>query len=190
MEGLVVVFKKDNKIIGGKVVDTLIGAETIMSGELRSQGIVRIEGNFIGKIFTKSDVVIGEKAVVTGDVVCLNATIAGRLEGNIEAEKKVDIYATGALLGDMKVGSLMMEDGAYFLGKCHMSDQEGKAGAGAVRTTPNIIQIVEDEEKGVIPEPESYKDTHVSETPDKEDPGKKAKDKHVAVSFNKSTVKK
>ena len=184
-------FNKDNKTSGGKVVDTLIGAETLLTGELRSQGIVRIEGNFIGKIITKSDVVVGEKAIVTGDVICMNATIAGRLEGNIEAGKKVDIFASGALLGDINVGRLMMEDGAYFLGKCFMRDPEGKAGDVTKKISLNKTNIEETEEINKSQEKElPEKELPVKETPDKEDPEKRVKDKHIPVSFNKSTLKK
>ena len=119
-------FKKNKKNVNAKVVDTLIGVETTMRGELHSKGIIRIEGSFRGKIVTENNVIIGEKATVTGDIFCLNAFISGKLEGNIEVEKKLDVFSSGIIYGDIKVGRLMMEDGAFFLGNCQMFKPEDK----------------------------------------------------------------
>lgn len=118
-------FKKNKKEnITGKVIDTLIGPETSMSGELYAKGIVRIEGFYKGEIVTESDLIIGEKADVKGDIKCVNATVAGKIEGNMEVEKKLEIFKSGNLSGDINVGSLMIEDGAFFSGKCFMNERE------------------------------------------------------------------
>ncbi len=114
--------KKDN--INGKVIDTIIGPETSMSGELYAKGIVRIEGFYKGEIVTESDLIIGEKADIKGDIKCLNATVAGKIEGNMEVQKKLEIFKSGNLSGDINVGSLMIEDGAFFSGKCFMNERE------------------------------------------------------------------
>jgi len=151
------VFKKDKRVFSGKVVDTLIGAETIMTGEIQSKGIVRIEGYFKGMISTKSDVVIGEKAVVAGDITCMNASIAGKLEGNIEAEKMVDIYASGVLLGDIIVGRLMIENGAYFLGKCTMREMDEKKSEDLKRFSWSKAKSEDTPEKPPVDKPTSDK---------------------------------
>ena len=125
--------KKLNKSLSGKVVDTLVGAETSMNGELHSKGIIRIEGFFKGKIVTENNVIIGEKATVSGDVFCLNASIAGKLEGNIDAEKMLSVFSSGSIFGDVKVGRLMMEDGAFFMGNCQMYKPDEKRDVNPAR---------------------------------------------------------
>jgi cytoskeletal protein CcmA (bactofilin family) len=127
-------FNKNKKNVNGKVVDTLVGAETSMTGELNSKGIIRIEGSFKGKIVTENNVIIGEKATVSGDVICLNASISGKLEGNIEVEKKLDVFSSGSVFGDIIVGRLMMEDGALFIGNCLMHKPEEKKSENTVKT--------------------------------------------------------
>ncbi len=106
-------------------IDTLIGKETVMNGNLKSKGSIRIDGSFHGDI-TAQNVIIGEEALVQAGINCSNVILAGRMEGNINAEGKLDIRATGVLIGDAKVGLLSVEDGATLTGNCKMSVKEDK----------------------------------------------------------------
>jgi cytoskeletal protein CcmA (bactofilin family) len=114
------------KISVGLKIDSLIGKETIMSGNLESKGSIRIDGSFHGDI-SAQNLIIGEEALVQARIKCSDAVLAGRVEGNINAEGKLDIRATGVLIGDATVGSLTVEDGAVMTGHCKMSiREEGK----------------------------------------------------------------
>ena len=58
-------------------------------------------------------------------------TIAGQLEGNVEEASRVDLLQTGAVIGDLKAGSLTVAAGARMRGKAEFGwdDYEGsKAG--------------------------------------------------------------
>jgi cytoskeletal protein CcmA (bactofilin family) len=65
-------------------------------------------------------------------VKCSSAMLGGRIEGNIEAEKKLDICKNGVLIGDIKAAILSIENGAYFAGNCEMKkiEKNGKANLG------------------------------------------------------------
>lgn len=115
-------FKK--KKVETKKIDTLIGKETVMNGKLEAKGIIRIDGKYEGEIETQSDIVIGEDAVVKGKLKCSNMTLAGRLEGSVKAEAKLDIRSTGVLIGDAKAALLAVEEGAIFDGNCRMEIKE------------------------------------------------------------------
>ena len=60
-----------------------ISSGTKISGELFSTNDLRIDGCFSGKIFSKGRIVIGETAEVSGEIICTNADIWGRLKGDI-----------------------------------------------------------------------------------------------------------
>lgn len=128
-------FKK--KIIEAKKIDTLIGKETVMNGKLEAKGIIRIDGNYEGEINTESDVIIGENAVVKAKVKCSSLTLAGRLEGSIKAENKLDIRSTGVLNGDASAAVLAVEEGAFFNGNCRMEIKEKN------RLEKNSVRILE-----------------------------------------------
>ncbi len=111
---------KTSKNTDPRKVDTFIGKETSMSGHLNSKGTVRVDGLFEGEIAADSDVIIGGEATVKAQVKGNNVTLAGRLEGDVEAANKLEILSSGALLGNIKTGVLSIEEGGYFSGYCNM----------------------------------------------------------------------
>ncbi len=115
---------KNKKSFEAKKIDTLIGKETSMTGRLEARGIIRIDGNYEGEIYTQSDIIVGENAVIKARVKCHNITLAGRLEGNTNVENKLDIRASGVLIGNVSAAVLSVEEGAFFTGNCQMELKE------------------------------------------------------------------
>lgn len=111
---------KSREKTNNKKIDTLIGKETKILGKLEAKGIIRVDGFFEGDIITESDVIVGENAVVKGQVKGNNVTLAGRVEGNIESVRKLEIRSSGALIGDMVAGTISIEEGGFFTGNCKM----------------------------------------------------------------------
>ena len=101
-------------------VETLIGQSTSIKGSLSSDGSVRIDGKFDGDIVTTADIIVGENAVVTATVTAKNAVVAGSVTGNMDISDKLELLPTGKLVGDLKVGSLIIGEGAVFKGNCEM----------------------------------------------------------------------
>ena len=60
-----------------------ISTGTVIKGEIMSPYDIRIDGTFDGKVQSKGRVVIGETAVVKGDIICENIDLWGKVEGNI-----------------------------------------------------------------------------------------------------------
>src|SRR5260370_2238271 len=67
-------------------VPSIISAELIVRGTLVSAGDVTIDGKVDGDIRAAS-LVIGEKAVITGDLFAEEAIVRGRVEASIRARK-------------------------------------------------------------------------------------------------------
>jgi len=59
----------------------IIGAGTVIEGEIKSNGDVRIDGTIRGSVTSKAKVVIGATGVVEGDVFCQSADISGAIKG-------------------------------------------------------------------------------------------------------------
>ncbi len=56
-----------------------ISAGTVFKGEVTSSNDIRIDGEFDGTINSKGRLVVGEKAVVNGDVICTNVDFSGNM---------------------------------------------------------------------------------------------------------------
>ena len=58
-----------------------ISTGTVIKGEITSPNDIRIDGSFEGKIISKGRVVVGEKAVISGDIICENVDFWGKMTG-------------------------------------------------------------------------------------------------------------
>ena len=74
--------KKASDYVG---INSIIGEDTQVKGEIISKGSVRIGGEFDGKIQAQGDVLIGEGRQVTGSVFGAMVTVSGVVIVNITA---------------------------------------------------------------------------------------------------------
>ncbi|AIF54036.1 polymer-forming cytoskeletal protein [Pelosinus sp. UFO1] len=101
-------------------VETIIGKDTIMKGNISGKGTIRIDGQFEGDINTTGNIVIGENAKVTAQCKAVNATIAGTIYGNVDITEKLELLPSAQIIGDIKAGILGISEGAVFKGACEM----------------------------------------------------------------------
>lgn len=95
-----------------------------MQGELTFKDPVNltINGTFQGQLSTKGTLLIGERAFVRADILGEDITIAGKVEGNIVAEKKLSLIPPANIQGEIKSPLLVVEEGAILNGHCKMSN--------------------------------------------------------------------
>jgi len=113
-------FKKDGLDTPPDKVNTVVGKDTLFKGSLRAKGLIRIDGDMEGELCTQGDVVIGESGKVAAQIKCRNIAVAGRFEGNLDAEGKLEIRSTGIVIGGVKTNGLLIDDGAVFSGDIEM----------------------------------------------------------------------
>jgi cytoskeletal protein CcmA (bactofilin family) len=103
--------------------ESIVGPSVKIDGDLKSQGNLRIDGTVTGKVKTSQNLFVGESANISADVEAENASISGTVQGNIKVSGALTIGKTGRLLGDISCGTLQVEEGAYFIGKCSMRER-------------------------------------------------------------------
>lgn len=97
-----------------------ISAGTVVKGEIVSSGDIRIDGTFEGTIVSKGKVVVGEKAVVKGDITCANADFWGKMTGNFFVKDTLSLKSSSVVDGDLNVRRLQVDLEARFNGACRM----------------------------------------------------------------------
>lgn len=107
-------------------IETLIGESTHLTGNIISSGSIKIEGEFIGDIETKGDIIISQTGSVKGNISCANITVGGMQNGNVVSSGLLHITAAGKIMGDIETINLMVEDGGVINGKCIMTLDEIK----------------------------------------------------------------
>jgi cytoskeletal protein CcmA (bactofilin family) len=117
---------KNTKESGG--IDALLGQNTSFSGTLVFDGIVRIDGNFEGKIKTNDTLVIAEFGKVNAEVEAGVVKILGEFEGTINAKTKIEMFKPAKVSGTMRTTNIRMEEGVIFNGTTEMGTVSGPAG--------------------------------------------------------------
>ena len=95
-----------------------ISAGTVIKGEILSPNDIRIDGTFEGRVQSKGRVVVGESAVIKGDIVCENVDLWGKVEGNLFVKDTLSLKEGCVVDGNLHIRRLAVELGATFNGNC------------------------------------------------------------------------
>ena len=107
--------------------ESLIAADLTIEGKIEGTGHVRIAGKFKGDVNVQGDLTIETGAKLNGGVRAKKVTIAGELEGNIEAASRVELLGSGVIIGDLKAGSLTVAAGSRMRGQADFGWDDSKA---------------------------------------------------------------
>ena len=98
----------------------LIGAGTIIEGDVTTNGDIRIGGTLKGVITVKGKLVVGVSGSIDGETICQNADISGSVKGKITVSELLSLKASAKLTGDITTNKIAIEPGAVFSGSCSM----------------------------------------------------------------------
>jgi len=108
--------KRENKNF-----DIIVGLSSTITGDIKSEGSIRIDGNITGEIISAGDVIIGDQAVVEANIKAEYCEISGKVKGNVHTETQLKIFKSGTLNGDITVSSFTIEEGGIFSGNCDIN---------------------------------------------------------------------
>ena len=101
-------------------VDTLIGEHSLFTGNIETEGSIKILGKVEGDIRAKGDVHVEASARIQGQVYGASIHVAGRVDGNVTAKGLLHLQTTARLFGDIEVSSMVTDEGAVLQGTCRM----------------------------------------------------------------------
>jgi len=102
---------------------TVVGPGTAIKGELHGQGATRVLGRFEGDIVLDGDLHVGPDASVDANISAHRIVVAGTVRGNLSADTRVEILASGSLTGTVKSGSFSAAEGATVKGEIWVDRQ-------------------------------------------------------------------
>ena len=110
----------------------LIANGTNVTGDIKSDSGIRIDGQLKGKMNIKGKVVVGSTGQVDGDVICKQIEVSGLVNGNIHAAELVSLKSSAKINGEIVTRKLAIEPGAVFTGSCRMDGLQD----GSQKETP------------------------------------------------------
>ena len=112
-------FKKANKI--DSRIDTLVGAETRIEGDLHFNGGLRVDGAIHGSVSEQngmpSTLILSEHGKIEGAVTAAKIVLNGKVIGPVKSSHFIELQTKARIIGDLYYKSLEMHTGAVIEGK-------------------------------------------------------------------------
>ena len=99
---------------------SILGPELEIHGDVKVSGSLLIYGKVFGSIQSSGAVRTANGSVVNGNISAKEAAIGGKVDGDLDIEKKATLGDTSFLTGNLKAAILTIEEGAKFDGVCSM----------------------------------------------------------------------
>ena len=98
-------------------INTIIGPNTSLKGDIETGGFTRIDGSVTGNVNAGGRVVIGERARMKSNVSGTAITIGGVVYGNVIAGESLVILSTALVLGDVITRRIRADEGCLIHGR-------------------------------------------------------------------------
>lgn len=102
-------------------VDTLIGRQTEVLGDVRFSGGLHVDGKIKGKILASGDktasLSVSDSGVVEGDVSVPNIVLNGTVNGDVHASQRIHLASKARVTGNVYYKIIEMEGGAAVNGQ-------------------------------------------------------------------------
>lgn len=102
-------------------IETLIGENCAIIGNLSGTGLLKIDGVIEGDINWDDDIIIGISGEISGNIYCNNAFINGTVNGNVNCNNILTIENQGKVKGDIFIKKLIINESGFLDGKCTMT---------------------------------------------------------------------
>ena len=97
-----------------------IAKGTHIQGDIKTEGVLRVDGTLIGSVESTGKVVVGPTGRIEGSISCTSANVSGEVKAKLIVKDLLQLQASAKLQGEITVGKLAIEPGATFTGTCSM----------------------------------------------------------------------
>lgn len=114
--------KKQAEYVNAKV-NSIIGTDMVLEGNITAQESIRIEGTVKGDVSSEGTLVISPSGKITGNIKGSNIMVGGTIEGDMTSGGRIEVAASGKIIGNIRTKSLIIDENAVFQGQCTMNTQ-------------------------------------------------------------------
>jgi cytoskeletal protein CcmA (bactofilin family) len=106
-----------------KGLDGYFAEGTHISGTLKFEGTVQIDGRFEGNVKSRGKLIVGVTAEVDAEIIADELEIRGTFRGKVQVKERLILRTGGIVDAKIVTESLVIEPGAIFRGICEMPAQ-------------------------------------------------------------------
>lgn len=108
-------------------LNSIIGADMVVEGDIRAKEAIRVEGCVTGNVETEGALIISTTGSVKGNIKGSSIVVGGVLEGDLLSGGKTEVISTGKVIGNIRTKSLVVDENAVIQGQCNMHKEESAA---------------------------------------------------------------
>jgi len=134
------IFKKSNAVANQNIestqIDSLIGSNLTVTGDLRFSGGLRVDGKIVGDVTgidEKSLLVSSKESKIDGNVESYDAVINGTIVGDLTVLHFLQLQGNAVIKGNISYAQLQMECGVVVDGNLK------KINAEEIKSLPNPV---------------------------------------------------
>ena len=106
---------------------SIIAPDMVIAGDLKAEGVVRIEGRIAGNVSAGNQILLSQGGVVEGDLATREAVLAGEVHGTVVASERIEVQPTAQVHGDIVTPRLLIQEGGRINGAIRMEANQEEA---------------------------------------------------------------
>ena len=109
-----------------------LGPSIEVKGKISGNEDLHIDGKVEGPISLGNHrLTVGRSGQVSAEAVAREIIVHGKVNGNLQAQDRIEIKKDGSVIGDLATARIMIEDGAYFKGSIKIDKSAEKESHGS-----------------------------------------------------------
>lgn len=139
--------------------ETYLDPGSVLTGELRFAGNVRLDGRVEGQIHAGQTVIVGEHAEIDASIEADTLEVYGTVVGDIRVARRTLLHKSARVEGEIQTAGIVVEEGARFKGCILIGRDEPRPAPSVAGPDVPSLAAVRDEpmngRQAEIPNPRS-----------------------------------
>lgn len=106
----------------GGGLNSILGDGSQMSGTVKVEGSIRLDGGFDGQLLASDSVFVGRTGKARADLEAREIVVAGEVEGKLTARERVELQSGARVTGEVCAQNFVIAEGVTFNGSCRMGE--------------------------------------------------------------------
>ena len=116
--------KSITKKQGKFAINTIIGPDSTIRGDIETSGFTRVDGNVKGNLHAQGRVIVGGSARMRSSITGTSITIGGVVDGNILASERLVVLSSALIIGDIVTRRIEAGEGCIIHGRIRVCQNE------------------------------------------------------------------
>jgi cytoskeletal protein CcmA (bactofilin family) len=95
---------------------SVVDERLTISGEIHTDGTIRVDGRVEGTSHRADTLIVGSGGGIVGNIEARDVVVGGTIHGNVVASGRVELQASASVVGNIRAGSMVLQEGAVIRG--------------------------------------------------------------------------